>query len=95
MTIKLANNQYDGDGIRIDLPIVPFEDIAKVKKLGGKWDDVAKIWYVRNPYNITLFTKWISPKLYYGMKSSDKKYKSELGSPFGPKMTKKIKKKEK
>lgn len=42
---------------------VDFKDKEKVKRLGAKWDDARKTWYVENVDNLVQFLQWIDSKL--------------------------------
>jgi len=58
--------------IKINLPLVGRQDVAQVKKLGGKWDSDAKIWYVIDPADSVSLLKWIDPKVHYKFKSLER-----------------------
>ena len=58
--------------IRIDLPLVGYQDVPQVKKLGGRWDGDAKMWYVIDPVNSAPLLKWIDPRIYYKINRLDR-----------------------
>jgi hypothetical protein len=39
---------------------VPFEEKDDVKKIGGRWDPKARLWYVPDGHSMDLFTPWIT-----------------------------------
>jgi len=58
--------------IKIDLPLVGYQDIPQVKKLGARWDNNSKMWYVVDPVDSSPLLKWIDPKIHYKLKMLDR-----------------------
>ena len=48
--------------MRVNLE-VPFQEKDQVRRLGGKWDNARKTWYVENVENLEDFLKWIPERL--------------------------------
>ena len=42
---------------------VPYAEKDEAHRLGAKWDDVRKVWYVENHPKIWLFNRWLPDHL--------------------------------
>ena len=55
---KRRREEAASSGTRIDLDC-PFEDKDEAKKLGAKWDQAAKVWYVQGGDDLGPFRRWL------------------------------------
>lgn len=65
---------------------VPFAEKDEAKKIGAKWDAARKIWYVENPVDLLIFSRW-SPKPRENNGSGNK---SQVNLPVQQKSTGKV-----
>jgi len=52
---------------------VPFSSKDRAKRLGAKWDSLAKCWYVENVTNIGAFMEWMPDHLRKPVEVKNKK----------------------
>lgn len=77
--------------MRINLT-VPFEEKDKARRLGAKWDNARKVWYIIDMENIQPFIRWMTPQQVnpnsYKQKKREKQYqiiKNGMGNKYQPK----------
>lgn len=72
--------------VRIDLD-VPFACKDQVKRLGARWDNVGRTWYIDSSYRLDLFARWnpTSPeyeRVYLDVPFEDKDQVRQMGAQW-------------